>query len=196
LDIIKEWERDPPTKPMTSMSALWHDFMKRRRDLESPVCKYRDNIPDECAKQKRGKDALRIAVRSIRPNGKMHGHQSKVSLNLPMYEEQLIAFYDYLKKAKNFGELHGMMDNLATHGIGPVTTYDVAVRFGSWLGLHPEGIYVHAGTTVGLDALGIESRNRRVIPMEDLPRFLRNKPPDEVEDFLCTYRDAFDRISV
>jgi hypothetical protein len=195
MDILKEWERDPPQEPMESMPALWYDFQRRRQDPKSPICRFRDNIPDACARDGSAQVALRRAVRSIRPNGKMHNHQSKVSPALPAFEEKLIGSIGHLIRNTNFNQLYFMVDNLATPGIGPMTVYDVAVRFGAWLDLKPEKIYVHAGTAAGLKTLGIRVRPReRSIPMELLPRILRRKDPDEVEDFLCTYRIAFERL--
>jgi hypothetical protein len=195
LNIIKEWERDPPHEPMTSMPALWYDFKRRREDPRSPVCRFRDNIPDWCAEQSDGMRALSIAVRSIRPNGKMHNHQSKVSRALPRYEQHLLSRYDLLVHAASFAQLYIMLEMFATPGIGPMTIYDVAVRFGAWLELEPDRIYIHAGTSAGLRALGLKPwPGEMTMPMEVLPRVLRRKPADEVEDFLCTYRLAFERL--
>jgi hypothetical protein len=195
MNILKEWERDPPSEPMKSMPALWHDFKKRRDDPKSPVCRFRDNIPDACAQDLSGQVALRRAVRSIRPNGKMHNHQSKVSPALPGLEEKLLRHLSALTVAATFGQLYHTIDILKTKGIGPMTVYDVAVRFGAWLELKPETIYIHAGTAAGLKALGIKTRpGEFTIGMEELPPILRRKDPDEVEDFLCTYRLAFERL--
>jgi len=195
LDIIKEWERDPPRTEMTTMTALWYDFKRRRRDPASPICRFRDDIPDACARDGNAEVALRRAVRSIRPNGKMHNHQSKVSKALPQFEEKLMGSLRHLTRNDDFNQIYWMVDNLKTPGIGPMTVYDVAVRFGAYLGLKPEKIYLHAGTASGLKALGIRIGVRdSSFPMELLPAILRNKDADEVEDFLCTYRLAFRRL--
>ena len=195
MNILKEWERDPPSEPMDSMPALWYDFQRRRADPKSPVHRLRDNIPDACALDGSGQVALRRAVRSIRPNGKMHNHQSKVSPALPQLEKNLMDYLPGLMRSETFGTLYHLIELLRPKGIGPVTTYDVAVRFGAWLGLKPDAIYLHAGTMAGLKALGFELRGWNTsIAMEALPRILRRKDPDEVEDFLCTYRLAFERL--
>jgi len=197
MNILKEWERNPPSEPMTSMPALWYDFQRRRADPKSPICRFRDNIPEACAQDGSAHVALRRAVRSIRPNGKMHNHQSKVSRSLPALEEKLINYINVLTKSETFGQLYASIDLLKTAGIGPMTTYDVAVRFGAWLGLKPEAIFIHAGTKAGLRALGYSIAGwDRTFPMELLPRILRRKDPDEVEDFLCTYRLAFELLSM
>jgi hypothetical protein len=195
MNILKEWERDPPNGPVDTMTGLWYDFKRRRRDPKSPVCRFRDNIPDACAAADSPYEALSLAVRSIRPNGKMHNHQSKVSKALPALEERLMESIGALTKATTFGQLYSMIELRSGHGIGPMTIYDVAVRFGAYLGVKPDAIYLHAGTLAGLKALGLKTRGWFLsFPMELLPAILRNKDPDEVEDFLCTYRLAFERL--
>jgi len=125
----------------------------------------------------------------------MHNHQSKVSPALPALEEKLMKYLPALMRCETFGALYHLIELLRTPGIGPMTTYDVAVRFGAWLELKPDSIYLHAGTTAGLKALGFELRGWNTsIAMEALPRILRRKDPDEVEDFLCTYRRAFELL--
>jgi len=177
------------------MTALWYDFKRRRRDPRSPVCRNRDDIPDYCRDCIVGRIALGLAVRSIRPNGKMHNHQVKVKRALPAYEEKLQNKYKILLKMENFHQLWVVFDTSRTPGIGPMTVYDVAVRFGAWRRMKPGKIYIHAGTSAGLKALGINpSFWGETIPMDALPAILRNKDPDEVEDFLCTYRLAFERL--
>jgi hypothetical protein len=177
------------------MDALWRDFTWRRADPESPVCKLRDNIPDACAEDHYLAAAIRRAVSSIRPNGKMHNHQSKVSGHLSFFKAALIWNIKSIAKAETFGQLYHTVDMLKTSGIGPMTVYDVSVRIGAYMSLKPDRIYLHAGTKLGLKALGIKPWPREVsVPMELLPPPLDRQDPDTVEDFLCTYRSAFERI--
>jgi hypothetical protein len=193
MNILREWELRPPREPMTSMAALWRDFTWRRADPTSPICTQRDNIPDWCKEASSPREALERAVRSKRPNGKMHNHQSKVSKALPKYERVLTENLPMLAASGTFDRLHRVMTRLAPAGIGPMTVYDVAVRFGAYLNLEPDVIYVHAGTEAGLKAIGFVTIEGTV-PMWRLPFILRNRRPDDVEDFLCTYRIAFEQL--
>lgn len=193
MNILREWELRPPREPMTSMAALWRDFTWRRADPTSPICTQRDNIPDWCKEASSPREALERAVRSKRPNGKMHNHQSKVSKALPKYEYVLTQNLPLLATSKHFDKLHRSMWLIRTDGIGPMTVYDVAVRFGAYLSLEPDRIYVHAGTKAGLEALGIRVLGDTV-NMKRLGFTLQNRRPDDVEDFLCTYRIAFDQL--
>jgi len=177
------------------MTALWYDFKRRRRDPKSPVCRFRDNIPEYCAEAKTVEEAISRAVRSKRPNGKMHNHQSKVSKALPAFEERLLVSARSLIMQTTFGSLYSYIEMIATPGIGPMTIYDVAVRLGAYTKVRPSAIYLHAGTLAGLKALGLSTKGCFMsYPMELLPAVLRNKDPDEVEDFLCTYRLAFEGL--
>ena len=46
-----------------------------------------------------------------------------------------------------------------------------------------------------MKALGLSTKRLEwTFPMELLPAILRNKDADEVEDFLCTYRLAFEGL--
>jgi hypothetical protein len=193
MNIEKEWERDPPVEPMTSLAALWRDFERRRADPASPVHRFRDNIPDWCVQSENASVALWRAVKSIRPNGKMHNHQSKVSRSLDNFARALSRRRGHLALSPNFDILYHRIKRLAPKGIGEMTVYDVATRFGAYLGLKPEMIYMHAGTRSGLNALlGTKFGSRHeVMPMWLLPTELQDKDPDTVEDFLCTYRSAF-----
>lgn len=198
MNIEREWELRPPREPMTSMGALWRDFTWRRADPTSPICTTRDNIPEWCREAMHAREALARAVRSKRPNGKMHNHQSKVSLALPKYEFVLAANLGKLEASGSFERLHRVMWKLRSDGIGPMTVYDVATRFGAYLSLEPDRIYVHAGTKAGLKALNVRifpgDGGIQTVSMNRLPYILRNRRPDDVEDFLCTYRMAFEAL--
>ena len=78
-------------------------------------------------------------------------------------------------------------------GIGEVMVYDTAHRIGSYLGLEPEYVYLHAGTRVGAVALGFD-RSAGWIEIADLPAAFRRLKPSEIEDCLCIYKKDIQRI--
>lgn len=197
MNIMKEWARRPPIfQDPPTLSDLWEDFMTRRSDEQSPICRFRDDIPEFCARSETMGIALWRAVKSRRPNGKMHNHQSKVSGTLGKLGLILSRNRMTLASSPTFDVLYHRIKRLAPKGIGEMTTYDVAVRFGAYLGLKPEMIYMHAGTRAGLNALmGTKFGSRHeMFPMWMLPTELQDKDPDTVEDFLCTYRMAFELL--
>lgn len=196
MNIKQEWEKRPPRFQPKCLADLWDDFVWRRSLPDSPINTRRDNIPDWCAEAPSARIALKRAVASRRPNGKMHNHQSKVSAALPSLYLVLSRNLRHLCSSKSFDNLHTRIARLAPKGIGEMTVYDVSVRFGAYLGLKPEMIYMHAGTRGGLNAMmGTKFGSRhKVFPMWLMPMELQEEDPDEVEDFLCTYRDAFELV--
>ena len=66
--------------------------------------------------------------------------------------------------------------------------YDVAFRIGSFLGIEPDLVYLHAGTRKGARLLGVRGKVARV---EAFPYALRQLQPWQLEDFLCRYAKKF-----
>ena len=67
------------------------------------------------------------------------------------------------------------------------------MRIGSYLGVFPQQVYLHAGTAEGAKALGIET-NIGYLEVEDLHSILEQLEPHEIEDFLCIFKDDFKGI--
>lgn len=66
--------------------------------------------------------------------------------------------------------------------------YDVAFRIGSFLGIEPDLVYLHAGTCKGARLLGVRGKVARV---DEFPDALRRLEPWQLEDFLCRYAKKF-----
>ena len=58
------------------------------------------------------------------------------------------------------------------HRFGKLAVYDTACRLGVYLGLGPEVVYLHAGTTKGAKALSLDT-NRGYLEIEGAGSFLR-----------------------
>lgn len=95
-----------------------------------------------------------------------------------------------IAQCEDFDGLFRVVDEEASryNGIGDLAVYDIAMRIGVALGLSPDRVYLHAGAKQGARNLGIPSRSRSV-PMMDLPEPLRRLSPDDVENFLCIYKE-------
>ena len=192
MNVLRNWAMQPPEEPMTSVGAMLRDFKMRRGDPDNVYPKLRDNIVDWCAEAPTLRIAIQRAVRSRRPNGKFHHHQSKQAPYLPAYERVLISKAGTIRRCRSFHELYLVLKTNTIRGIGRLAWYDISTRIGAYLGLRPERIYVHTGVLMGLTALGYTGFNKRDwIEMHELPRPCRREDPDFVEDFLCTYREAF-----
>jgi hypothetical protein len=84
--------------------------------------------------------------------------------------------------------VEGTVDDLK--GLGPLYTYDTALRIGYKLRILPERVYLHAGTCVGAAALGLDVK-RGSIPRDEFPPPLSSFDGAAIEDILCIYRDRF-----
>ena len=132
----------------------------------------------------------------MRPNGKRHGHQRRMSENcLTEANARLQRRLKALGRATTFEELHDLVEAeiKPLKGIGDLTVYDVAHRIGAFLKLEPGIVYLHAGTLAGARALGMKCRSRK-LDMKQLPREFHVLRPYEVEDCLCIYKARIEAI--
>lgn len=203
--VDREWSKHPPKFKRLTLKNLVADFHRRRAAEWSILSKNRDDIVDYCRDAPSLQLAIQRACRSKRPNGKHHNHQSKVkSTVLFQLESRLRHGARAIKRCTDFAALYNYIDVMKPVGIGPITTYDVAVRIGAHLFLEPQEVYLHAGCRAGMQAL-LNSpalpRLRRVslkphvrhgvVPIAALPVELSSMSADNVEDFLCVYRTVF-----
>jgi hypothetical protein len=190
----REFKARPPTNKLDSITALWKDYMERyintgRGDPALPWTLKADTL----------EEAIHRACMSRGEDGTLWHHQGRVwQVNLDAYERNLLDnYFELIEESEYFWELIGHCHKAAdeTHGIGPVTEYDVAMRIGGWLELEPEHLYFHAGVTEGLRALGVMiPRGTFCLDRERLPEFFWDKNLDIVESFLCGYRSEIQRV--
>jgi len=153
----------------------------------------RDTVIDYAAKAPNFKTAVKRACDSRRENGKMFPHQSKVTaVARGNFADAIILRAQSIKGIKDFDTLHDRLEMIAkeTEGIGPVTTYDVAVRIAAFLKIKITSLYLHAGVRIGLYKL-LDRRTPRLlrIPRHQIPKTLtKHLDTDSIEDFLCGYR--------
>ena len=133
--------------------------------------------------------AIRHAAFASDHRDKRYAHQRRIPKK-PMRRgfHLLQQFHNRIKKAESFEDLHDFLRAAISsiHGIGPLYTYDTALRLGFFLGLAPTRVHLHAGTLKGARALGIHYAN--VVEVSDLPEALARLSPYEIEDFLCIFK--------
>jgi len=173
-------------KSLDDIVKLWNRlFGKNGSDKHM-----RDEVVDFCIAASSYKQAVHRACNSIRPNGKMHNHQSRVPTKVRMRFFEIIMKDKGIRAAKTFDELYDALEAVAPEGIGPVTLYDVATRMAGYMKLEVTSLYLHAGVRVGWCVLhGKRSPNVDRIPREQLPKPLQRLPTDEIEDCLCALKD-------
>lgn len=184
-------EKSPPRKPFKYLADLvvdWND-----RYIKGPEKHRRDPVIQFCAESKNLKEAIKRACASRGPDGKMYNHQSKVKeIDRSTFATNIIKInkrISILNQKHDFDELHDILARIAPPGIGPVTIYDVATRIGAFLGFEPQSLYLHAGVRIGLATLYGHAVKEDRIPRKDWPVALKKLPADQVEDFLCCYRE-------
>lgn len=197
--LAREFKKDPPREPLTSITALWRDYMRRyvagrRGDPSQPFTKKSKDIFQ----------AIERACDSRGEDGKMFFHQGRVwQVNRDALAEKMIAdakayhWYEESEFGGSFDKLYEYVSMVGneTKGIGIVTIYDVCSRIAGYLELEPEHLYFHAGVTEGLRALGVEPPSGvDRIPRHQLPEFFHDKDLDLVESFLCGYRSEIERV--
>lgn len=191
----REFAARPPTNKLDSISALWKDYMARYINNGRGDPAYAWTLKAETLDE-----AIHRACMSRGEDGTLWHHQGRVwQVNLEAYEVKLREplYYSGIEESEHFWELFIWCHKAAneTHGIGPVTEYDVAIRLGNWLDLEPEHLYFHAGVTEGLKALGVKiPRGVYCLDRERLPEFFWDKNLDIVESFLCGYRSEIERV--
>lgn len=203
MDITKLFEKAPPREPLLTLATLVRDWNWRTApggglDLR------RDAVVAYTGEAKNFRQAVYRAVASRDRNGKMHNHQTKVpELIRQEFGGRIVGVWQYdwpNRSPRSFDGLYDALVELRPKGIGPVTTYDVAVRLGAWLGLRPGSLYLHAGVRQGWEALwGPELRHRHLrgcfrVGRYNWPKELQEMDADDLEDFLCTYRAVFPSI--
>jgi hypothetical protein len=198
--VERDWQRDPFRPGKVTLDALVVDFLRRVRTPGSLLHRLRDDIVDFCADADGPEEAIIRACRSKRPNGKHHNHQSRVpQATLRLLQAKLLRVQGNLAYSNDFDQLYRIIDKHKPDGIGPVTTYDVATRIGAYLGLNPKHVYIKAGTRTGLLELMRHYpwtwKVTYKMPLRSFPPPMRSRMnADQIEDFLCSYRETFHLI--
>jgi hypothetical protein len=167
--------------------------------LEEIVSSYqRSKTPDPwiefCKSQSGISEAIRSAALAKDERGKTHSHQRRIKnpgTTLEKFYENLTTRKDDILQAPDFEALLKIVEECRVKGVSEVCCYDTANRIGSYLGIFPQMIYLHAGSRVGAHRLlGTRVRSRS-ISVQDLPGALQNSSltPGEIEDLLCIYKD-------
>ena len=129
--------------------------------------------------------AIMRACLSRDAHGKKYHHQGRVwDPNLRNLAHILTKHLPEIRRCRSFDDLYDVVDKHAPIGIGPVTKYDVAYRIGHYKRVYPTSVYVQAGVITGAKALGLSTKGRRSIPIDEFPKELRRLPASDIEDLL------------
>lgn len=202
----------PPRSDMETLLQLVEDWQWRFGE-NGPGAHHRDEVVQFAKDAPSFRVAVRRAVDSIRPNGKMHNHQSRIPkvvkrdftyaiLAKSHYIRETLSFTHEVEQYTRFDVLYDLIKEIAPPGIGPVTVYDVATRIAAWMGFEEQQLYMHAGVRLGWRTLYPKEpylwlyrlSHMERVPRNMLPKSLQLIPTSEVEDFLCSYRILFSNL--
>ena len=141
-------------------------------------------------------EAICLATASNKPNSEnRHPHQYRIKKNILNEAKRILRRAWELENCKSFAHLHKCISNelKPLKGAGFLYYYDVAVRIGSYLGLEPTQVYLHAGALTGAKNFGlILHKGQTILDPKELPEPLHKLSAFEIEDFLCVMKDGVD----
>ena len=128
---------------------------------------------------------------------KRHAHQRRIPEAVLRRAHRNLSNCD-LESCRSFDELHDLIERETdgVAGIGSLAVFDFACRIGTWMRpkLKPKKVYLHSGTRVGANALGL-GRGREAIEVHELPQEFHGLSARHAEDCLCIHKDALKKIA-
>lgn len=142
-------------------------------------------------------EAIQAVADARKENGALFNHQRHLEQStVDEVRRELIANSEAIRQVANFDELFALLERLLTpiRGAKEMYIYDAALRLGSYLKKMPKRVYLHKGTSIGAEALGIAVAGRVWIAVEELPAAFGILKAYEIEDVLCWYKDDLKRV--
>lgn len=134
-------------------------------------------------------NAIRLGAQAKNPDGKMNSHQRRNgaekcndgALELEKNEAEIDA-------CSSFEEIFEIIDRISKmkKRLGPLWSYDTALRIGFNKKLYPNTVYIQSGVKKGLKKAGIK-RKGRSMPTSSFPPILNQLKPYQIENFLCVW---------
>ncbi|MCL4549834.1 MAG: hypothetical protein M1495_14840 [Bacteroidetes bacterium] len=128
-------------------------------------------------------------------NGKRFAHQRRLKKQALINSRDIL--FQNITKLKKVNDFHSLFEIvtdllLPIKGVGELYYYDTTLKLGSYLRLFPEYIYLHSGTRTGAQKMNLPFKKKYLLKHE-IPMELQKLLPYEVEDFLCIYKDSFNK---
>ena len=139
--------------------------------------------------------AIEVAARAVDEAGKTHFHQRRISKEaLEQFSVSLVSAEESIKNCTSFDEIYAVVSTFKSEEINEITVFDTAFRIGKFLKIHPDKIYLSAGTRIGASFLLGDLEERTTILQEELPSPFQRKDItiQEIESILFEYRNELD----
>jgi hypothetical protein len=145
--------------------------------------------------------SLEVAIDAVadarKENGALFNHQRHLELStVEEVRRVLRANREAVTRVADFDELIALLERLLGNlrGAKEMYIYDAALRLGAYLKKLPQRVYLHRGTRLGAEALGIVVAGRAAITVEELPTPFHVLTAYEAEDVLCSYKDDITQV--
>lgn len=136
--------------------------------------------------------ACRRALFTLENEATRDAHQWVFSIaDLNAFAKQLADHEAPLTRSTTFQELYKSVETaFGLHeNRKPLLVYDVTLRLGYRLRLHPTLVYLHRGPAAGANALRFGLGRPRSRPIDDFPTSIKTRlTAAQTEDFLCLSR--------
>ncbi|HCQ12746.1 hypothetical protein, partial [Flavobacterium sp.] len=137
-------------------------------------------------------EAIEKAAKSIDPtnDNKMFSHQRRVGkIKAADGYGILLLKKTELEECKKFEEIIAITDKVMkeVERLGPLWSYDTALRIGFHFRVYPTGVYIQAGVKKGYKKIFNENSKNRFEDKDKFPQELQVLEPYEIENFLCIW---------
>jgi hypothetical protein len=142
-------------------------------------------------------EAIDAVADARKENGALFNHQRHLDPStVEGVRRVLRASREAIARTVSFDELISLLERLIRDipGAKEMFIYDAALRLGAYLKKLPQQVYLHRGTRVGAEALGIVVAERKSIRVDELPPPFSVLTAYEIEDVLCSYKDHIARV--
>jgi hypothetical protein len=142
-------------------------------------------------------EAIDAVADARKENGALFNHQRHLEPStVEEVRRALQANREAIARVAGFDVLIALVERLigGVRGAKEMYIYDAALRLGAYLKMLPTRVYLHSGTRIGAEGLGIAVAGREWIEMEELPPAFKVLTAYEAEDVLCSYKDDLARV--
>jgi hypothetical protein len=138
------------------------------------------------------KEAIAKAAKSIDPtnDNKMFSHQRRVGYIVANNGYEVLKQREKdLRSCKSFEEILVITDEVSKqiYRLGPLWSYDTALRIGFQKEIYPKNVYLQAGVKNGYKKVFNQNPKNRFEEKNKFPKELQILEPYEIENFLCIW---------
>ncbi|MBP6872892.1 MAG: hypothetical protein KBC43_12855 [Bacteroidales bacterium] len=130
-------------------------------------------------------------------DGKIRGVPYEVTKQV---RANLIRRINDIMSARNFDEIHQIVEECKIKGFGPLSIYDTSMRIATKMNIEPDKVYLHAGAAKGMEILEEKgyvkkgTAEKKFVKNEELPIEMQKLRASENEHFLCSMKEKISNL--